>query len=1003
MRNPDTPTTSLDCEVPADVDYITLSVKEQQLILQLQQDILEIVARGGDTLPTIIKICLNAERLLPNAIATVMLMDPTHGYLDVYAAPSISSQAINQLNGLKPGPTGGSCGNAVFKKQPQFVQNTYTDPRWEDLRQFAYDFEVRACWSMPIYAPQGKVIGSFALSSFEHRAPGNFHRKMLEICASIVGIILEREKAEKTLLLFGRTIADIDEGVMITDKDKYIITVNQAFTRILGYSLDEVVGKTPNILSSGIHDHDFYQSMWDHIDNHGYWHGEIWNQRKDGEIFPEWLSISAVRNAADELTHYIGIFSDTTDYHESQRKITEEHTLRQKIIEAIPAAFFLYDGSSQPVLTNQYWLEKLGVSNDDYLHSRLGDYVYEEDKPKFLAAAQSALTGQTIRTEFRSISSTGEVTPYLLNATGLMIKDQPHLLGIALDISENKRIEASLAHESQKNRFILRNASDGIHILNAQGHVLEASDAFCEMLGYKREELIGMNVIDWDTRIRPSTLEETLAKQIDDATRHQFETRYRCKNGTLIDVEVSGLSMLLEGQKVLFNSSRDITARKKAEAQTQYLAYHDPLTKLPNRALFLDHLSQSLASAQRTGRYGAVMFVDLDQFKLINDIHGHQVGDTVLYTMSDRLQNTLRQSDTIARFGGDEFVVLLPELGDTLESAAKSALTTGEKVRTTLSNPIKIDNQEYRVTASIGLSLFPKEGENGDDLIREADIAMFRAKEQGRNALILFEHNMQVAIAERYGLELQLREAISRDQLSLFMQSQVNKAGNITGAEVLLRWQHPGQGLLTPDQFIPIAEESGLIIRIGEWVLYEACRLLARLHASGGDYQVAVNISPRQFLQKDFVSQVKQALNETGANPHYLKFEITENLLIEPLETATSKMMALARLGIVFSIDDFGTGYSSLAYLKRLPLKEIKIDKGFIRDIPDDPNDVALVETMLSMADHLGFVVIAEGVETQKQVEFLSRLDCQYFQGFFFQQPLPSDQWLSEISPIPHQ
>lgn len=441
----------------------------------------------------------------------------------------------------------------------------------------------------------------------------------------------------------------------------------------------------------------------------------------------------------------------------------------------------------------------------------------------------------------------------------------------------------------------------------------------------------------------------------------------------------------------------DVTDAKRAEAEIERLAYHDALTGLPNRALFLDRLTQTLTAARRNRRCGAVLFVDLDQFKRINDVHGHATGDAVLREVAKRLAYYLRHGDTVARLGGDEFVILLPDLAASLEDAGTLVMAVAQKIRGALEAPVVIEQQEYASSASIGITLFPKDSEGVEDLMREADTAMYRAKERGRNTLAYFEPAMQEAIAERLDLERELREAVRDRSFELYLQSQVNAEGRVLGAEALVRWRHPQRGMVMPMTFIPLAEETGLIVPLGEWVLREACLLIARLDAMGRGLRIAVNVSPRQFHQSDFVQRVKDILVATGADPSYLTLEITESLLVEHASESVARMTELVALGLHFSIDDFGTGYSSLAYLKRLPLSELKIDKSFVQDIPHDLNDVALVETILSMARHLHFEVVAEGVENAAQLAFLRQQGCERFQGYYFQRPLEMRAWVDQL------
>ncbi|MEW6120746.1 MAG: EAL domain-containing protein [Pseudomonadota bacterium] len=441
----------------------------------------------------------------------------------------------------------------------------------------------------------------------------------------------------------------------------------------------------------------------------------------------------------------------------------------------------------------------------------------------------------------------------------------------------------------------------------------------------------------------------------------------------------------------------EIRKRKEFEAKLSVQAHYDSLTGLPNRTLFMDRLSQALSAAQRAHRFGAVLFVDLDHFKRINDIYGHAVGDRVLKEVASRLRFNVRHEDTVSRLGGDEFVILLPELSHDAETAGAQVIPIAEKIRTTVEAAIHIESQAYTISSSIGITLFPKASESAEDLMREADVAMYRAKESGRNTLSFFEWGMLEAVTHRYALEQELREAIRLRQFELYLQSQVDHGGYATGAEVLIRWNHPDRGMIPPASFVSVAEECGLIVPIGEWVLQEACALIAHLDALGHRLRISVNVSPRQFHQPDFVLRVREILAGTGADPARLILEITENLLVEHTSEVVARMLELSNLGIRFSIDDFGTGYSSLAYLKRLPLFELKIDKSFVQDVPHDPNDVAMVETILSMAHHLHFEVVAEGVETDAQFAFLLQHGCERFQGYFFHRPQTRSEWLAQL------
>ncbi len=437
----------------------------------------------------------------------------------------------------------------------------------------------------------------------------------------------------------------------------------------------------------------------------------------------------------------------------------------------------------------------------------------------------------------------------------------------------------------------------------------------------------------------------------------------------------------------------DITDQRQAEADIRRLAYYDELTGLANRRLFMDRLSQALAAARRSSQIGALLFIDLDQFKRVNDARGHSIGDALLQQVGGRLKRFLRDEDTVARLGGDEFVVLLINLANSAEAAARQAMGVSEKIRGVMATPFQVAGTDFHIGASIGITVFPKGGENEDDLVREADTAMYRAKDAGRNAVVYFEAAMQENVRARLALEQDLHQAISQNELSLYLQPQVNSQRALVGAEALLRWHHPTKGLISPLAFIPVAEESGQILALGEWVLREAARLLKQCDDIGRPLRLAVNVSPRQFRHSGFVAQVSAILRDAGADPTHLVLEVTEGLVIEDIHDTIAKMEELNKIGIHFSIDDFGTGYSSLAYLKRMPLHELKVDRTFVQDVPHDLNDVALVETILSVAGHLNLSVVAEGVETEAQFAFLQSRGCDVFQGYLFDRPLPMEEF----------
>ena len=572
--------------------------------------------------------------------------------------------------------------------------------------------------------------------------------------------ITERKRAEADLRVAAATF-ESHEGMMITDAGRTILRVNRTFTEITGYSSEDVVGKTPRLLRSGSHDAAFFTAMWESVERTGSWQGEIWNRRSNGEIYPSWMTITAVTGYDGAVTHYVGTFTD-------------------------------------------------------------------------------------------------------------------------------------------------------------------------------------------------------------------------------------------------------ITLRKAAEDEIRNLAFYDSLTRLPNRRLMLDRLRQALTSSARRSRYGALMLFDLDDFKTLNDTLGHDVGDQLLVEVASRMASCIREGDTVARLGGDEFVVILQDL-DAEAVAATQAESVAVKIQAAVNQPYLLDlslaggdlkPHTHSCTSSIGIALFCDQSLSVEELMKRADTAMYQAKAAGRNTLRFFDPDMQSVVTARATLNADLRTAILESQFLLLYQPQVDAEGRLTGAEALLRWQHPRRGLVLPAEFLPLAEDSGLILPLGRWVLETACRQLVVWagQADMADLTLAVNISGRQFHQRDFVQQVIAVLRQTGANPQKLKLELTESLLLHNAKDIIAKMTALKIEGVSFSLDDFGTGRSSLSYLKRLPLAQLKIDQSFVCDVLTDSNHAAIASTIIGIGQSLGFAVIAEGVETEAQREFLASQGCHAYQGYLFGSPATAEDFRRQMA-----
>jgi diguanylate cyclase (GGDEF)-like protein len=471
------------------------------------------------------------------------------------------------------------------------------------------------------------------------------------------------------------------------------------------------------------------------------------------------------------------------------------------------------------------------------------------------------------------------------------------------------------------------------------------------------------------------------------------------KDGRTIDqysAPITGVDGKYHGRVWYF---RDITERKVAENKIEHLAFYDPLTSLPNRRLLHDRLQHTILASARHDNYGAILFIDLDNFKTLNDTQGHNIGDMLLIEVASRLQGCVRERDTVARVGGDEFVVILDELSTDILIAVAQTKVIGDKILTAICQKYLLKNYEYYCSTSIGVSLFRNQEVTEDELLKRADTAMYQAKSAGRNTMSFYDPAMQAVLEAHAALESDLRRAQEKNQFKIYYQMQVDDKGHIFGAEALIRWQHPQRGLVLPQQFIPLAEESDLILAIGQWVLEAACIQLKAWESDpiARDLHLSVNVSARQFQQPDFVEQVCQMLSRYGLNSKLLKLELTEGLVLGKIDDAIFKMQALQDHGVRFSMDDFGTGYSSLAYLTQLPLNQLKIDQSFVHNIGVKKSDALIVQTIIGMAQNLGLEVIAEGVETEVQRAFLQQHGCQIYQGALFGTAMPVEEFVARL------
>ena len=657
---------------------------------------------------------------------------------------------------------------------------------------------------------------------------------------------------------------------------------------------------------------------------------------------------------------------------------------------------------------NECFAGIVGYTPEELRGSSFQAITPPEDQGRGNTAAVQLLSGElrTVSFEKRYLRKDGMRTWVMLTISIQCDDDGRPLCFLTLvqDINDRKFAEEQLAAAQEalrvselRYRTAFQMSLDCINLNRlSDGVYVDCNKAFLDLTGLTREEVIGRTSIELAIWADP----EDRQRMVETVMRHgacrNLEAHFRKKGGETICGLMSASLIELEGAICILSITRDISDAKTAEDKIRHLAFYDPLTNLANRRLLQERLRQTVAASRRSGRWQALLFVDLDNFKTLNDTVGHHVGDLLLKEVGQRLGNCIRAADTAARVGSDEFVVILAELSSNAEEAASQAKAVAEKILASLSEPYALADRACTSTASIGITVFGQGNESTTEILQQADIAMYRAKEDGRAAIRFFAPELQSAVNARAELEDEVRQGIRNREFVLWYQPQV-ECGRVIGAEALLRWNHPRRGILAPAAFIGLAEETGLIVPLGLQVLEAACEQIAAWAAEPATAQlsVAVNVSARQFRQANFVEQVLAALEQTGADPRKLKLEITESMLVDNLEETIEIMTRLKERGVQFSLDDFGTGYSSLAYLKRLPLDQLKIDRAFVRDMLADATSKAIAQAIVSLSRAMHLSLLAEGVETEEQRLKLDDLGCHAFQGYLFSPPVPAERFLS--------
>lgn len=700
-------------------------------------------------------------------------------------------------------------------------------------------------------------------------------------------------------------------------------------------------------------------------------------------------------NGNDEAAQLANQFNNMLDVL-AQREEDLNGTFNQA---AVGIAHVGLDGSWLRV--NQKLCSIVGYSEDELLKLSFQDITHPDDLKADLEYVSQMLAGsiKTYQLEKRYLHKSSEIVWINLTVSLVCNKDgsPKYFISVVEDISARKQVDLSLRIAATAFQ-----SHEGMMVTDANATIVSVNRAFTNITGYTDIEVIGKNPRIISAGRHDKVFYIAMWNEIINKGTWDGEVWNKRKNGEIYPEHLTITAVKDEQDNITHyvGTFADITLSKAAADKIQNLAFYDSLTQLPNRRQLLERLEHALSVCMRNGEHGALLFLDLDHFKTLNDTLGHEMGDILLRQVAERLTTSVRDTDTVARLGGDEFVVLLEGLSSQDVGSAEKVKTMGNKILAVLSEPYQLDNRLYHSSSSIGVTLFGEQTISADELLKQADIAMYQAKSEGRNALRFFDPKMQQAINARAILENDLRNAIKQKQFELYYQIQVDENNQPLGAEALIRWHHPVRGLVYPATFIELAEETGHILAIGQWVLETVCAQLKVWQQAPltQHLSISLNISAKQFAQRDFAEQVKTIIAHHGINPERLNLELTESLLLQNVEETIDIMNALKIIGIRFELDDFGTGYSSLQYLKKLPLYQLKIDQSFVRDIATDDNDHAIVKTIIAMARGLGLNVIAEGVETVEQMQHLLNKGCMRYQGYLFSKPVPITEFEALLS-----
>ena len=867
----------------------------------------------------------------------------------------------------------------------------------------------------------GHVVGLANHTSLVARDGREYHisdsaAPIRDASGAIVGVVLvfsdvsEHYQAIEALRKaddrFRTTFKLIPHPLTLQTKDGLLIDCSDAFCEASGFSREEIIGQdTQNMNLWAVPEER--NAMREQLLKFGRVDDfEFLMRRRNGELRNVEFSARFLDTESEPIL--LAVAHDITQRKQAEAAVLQKERFIATLAHNMPGMVSHWTKDLRCNFANKEYLGWFGKTAEQVYQLRpqeiMGEAQFKQNEPMMRAALEGI--SQSFERELTSPSGASVCvwTQYIPdkkddNIEGLFVVD--------VDITKRKKAEVALQESVQHTQAILDNMFDGVITINAKGLMESFNKAASSIFGYTSEEVIGRNLAMLMPGIPDHQHDRYLEHYLETSESHVIGTLLEAegqrKDGSQFPMSLSVSKTTHNGQATFISLIRDISQQRQDEEEIYRLAFYDPLTNLPNRRLLFDRLQQAILTSCRTDQHGALMFLDLDHFKQLNDSLGHDVGDILLQQVAARLQACIREGDSIARMGGDEFVMLIEALSIYPNEAAAQAEAIAHKILAALAKPYILREHTYVITPSIGIVVFLHQLETLDELLKKADVAMYQAKTAGRNNARFFDPTMQAAASVRVSLEKSLRVALERKEFLLHYQLQVDSKGKPTGVEALVRWNHGEHGMVSPAAFIPLAEETGMILPLGQWVLEVACAQLvswAKTTATA-HWTMAVNVSASQFAQPDFVANVDRALKKTGANPHLLKLELTESMLVKDVEDVIVKMVEIKALGVTFSLDDFGTGYSSLSYLKRLPLDQLKIDQSFVRDLLTDPNDAAIARTVVALGHSLNLKVIAEGVETLEQKNALAEMGCDAYQGYYFARPVPIESLAATIKKIP--